>query len=149
MILQRVNRTDAEKVFVIVKNVSGGTLVKGEGVCWDSSATVDGVNVTTPATATRMAFAGITAAGAADDAYVLIQVYGYNPAVQVLNDVTTAMVAGQALYPVNGDGTFSAAAATSETDGATGLGTFVIALQTLATATTPVANDVKCFIRAM
>jgi len=147
MLFQRVNRSDAEKVFVVVKNVSGGALVAGEGVQWDVSATVDGVNVTTPATAELSAFAGITTEAVADDGYSIIQVYGYNSAVNVLNDITTAMVAGQILLPVNGDGTFSAAAATSDaSDGKSG---FVVTLQTLATATTPIANDVKCFIRAM
>jgi hypothetical protein len=147
MLFQRVNRSDAEKVFVVVKNVSGGALVAGEAVCWDSSATVDGVNVTTPATATLSAFAGVTTEAVADDGYSVIQVYGYKSDVQVLNDITTAMVAGQILLPVNGDGTFSAAAATSDaSDGKSG---FVVTLQTLATATTPISNDVKCFIRAM
>ena len=33
MLFQRVNRTDAEKVFVIVYNASGGAFTVGQAVC--------------------------------------------------------------------------------------------------------------------
>ena len=148
MLFQRVNRTDAEKVFVIVYNASGGAFTVGQAVCWDTGTSADGVRVTIPATATLSAFAGLCQAGIANGAYGLAQVYGYNASASVKPDVTTALVAGKILLPIDGDASFSCNGSTgiAAADGKTG---FVIAMQTNSTMTTPTASAHKVFIRAL
>jgi hypothetical protein len=148
MLFQRVNRTDAEKVFVIVYNASGGAFTTGQALEWDTGTSADGVRVTTPSTAALSAFAGIASGSIANGAYGLAQVYGYSASASVKPDVTTALVAGKILLPVNASADFSCAGSggIAAADGKSG---FVIALQTNATMTTPVASAHKVFVRAL
>ena len=148
MLFQRVNRTDAEKVFVVVYNASGGAFTTGQAMVWDCGTSADGIRVTTPATATLSAFAGLASAGIANGAYGLAQVYGYTASASVKPDVTTALVAGNIFLPVNASADLScdAAAGVDASDGKTG---FIIAMQTNTTMTTPVASAHKAFIRAL
>lgn len=84
MLFQRINRSDPEKVFVVVKNsYSTASLTNGQAVTWDFITDCDGVGVTMPnarATNAGFAFAGIAAETIAAGAYGLIQVYGYHSA---------------------------------------------------------------------
>jgi hypothetical protein len=148
MLFQRVNRTDAEKVFVVVYNASGGAFTTGQAMCWDTGTSADGIRVTTPATATRSSFAGLALAGIANGAYGLAQVYGYTGSASVKADITTALVAGSILIPINGSADLSCddGAGRDDSDGKTG---FLIAMQTNTTMTTPVAAAHKVFIRAL
>lgn len=80
MLFQRVNRTDAEKVFIICQNVSGSTMAAGYSCVFDVGASVDGVRVTKPETTDMQAFAGVADEDIASNAYGRIQVYGYRAA---------------------------------------------------------------------
>lgn len=88
MLFQRVNRTDAEKVFIAVYNSYGtAAITNGQAVQWDFTTDADGVGVTIPtARATNQGFAtaGIVASAsiAAGD-YGLLQVYGRHSATRV------------------------------------------------------------------
>ena len=148
MLFQRVNRTDAEKVFVVVYNASGGAFTTGQVLQWDVGTSADGIRVTTPATAGLSAFAGLASAGIASAAYGLAQVYGYTASASLKPDITTALVAGSILLPVNASADLSgdATAGWDASDGKTG---FMIAMQTNTTMTTPVASAHKVFIRAL
>jgi hypothetical protein len=147
MLFQRVNRTDAEKVFTVVYNVSGGSFTVGQAMEYDTGTSADGIRVSTPSTAGLSAFCGLATGTIANNSYGLAQIYGYSSTASVKPDVTTALVAGKILKPVNTSADFSCAAASlAASDGTTG---FVIALQTNATMTTPVASAHKVFIRAM
>lgn len=148
MLFQRVNRTDAEKIFVVVYNASGGAFTVGQVLQYDTTTTADGIRVTTPSTAGLSAFCGIAAAGIANAAYGLAQVYGYNAAASVKPDITTALTAGQIFLPVDASADFSCAA-TGGIDAGDGKSGWVIALQTNTTMTTPVASAHKVFIRAL
>ncbi len=87
MLLQRVNRTNPEKIFVVAKNSYGtASLTNGQVVIWDWTTEVDGISVTL-ATATNLVAAGQDVAGIvtetiASDDYGLLQVYGYHSAVR-------------------------------------------------------------------
>lgn len=89
MVFQRINRTDPEKVFVIVRNdYSTAALTVGQVAQWNFGATTpDGVGVTRPTA--RATNAGMAAAGAIASAsipyngYGLLQVYGYHSALRV------------------------------------------------------------------
>ncbi len=77
MIFKRVNRTSAETIFIVVKNVSGSTMTAGYSCVFDCGASVDGVRVTKCETTDMQAFAGVVDADLANNDYGLVQVYGY------------------------------------------------------------------------
>jgi hypothetical protein len=80
MLFQRINRSDAEKVFIVVKNsYSTAAITSGQVVAFDYTTDADGVGVTRPTTALLAMPAGVveTASIAAGD-YGLVQVYGHN-----------------------------------------------------------------------
>lgn len=85
MLFQRINRTDAEKVFITVKNNSGASLTANYPAYFDVEMTTpDGVSVTNSATSTTLqAFAGIANEAIANGGYGLIQVYGYRSSCQI------------------------------------------------------------------
>lgn len=106
MIFQRINRSDPEKIFVVVRNdYTTAAITIGQVVQWSfpSAGSGDGVGVTRPtaratnggfATAGPVASASVAAAG-----YGLVQVYGYHSAVRVrvVTGGTPAYVPGRPL----------------------------------------------------
>jgi hypothetical protein len=148
MLFQRVNRTDAEKVFTVIYNASGGAYVAGNVVEYDSGTSSDGIRTITPTTAGLSCVAGIVTGAVANGAYGTVQIYGLASA-RVINDVTTALVAGKILVPVNAQLDLdSKAAGIAAADGKTG---FFTALETNATATAGAitAANRRVFVRAM
>lgn len=143
MIFEKINRTDAERLFLIGYNVSAATFSAGAACVWDSSASVDGVRITKPATATLSLLVGATVESIADSSYGKVQVYGYNSTVYVTNDTSQAVAAGDILIPVNAQTYFARSAAS---DGKSG---FAFAGAAVATATTPAAAQVKVFLRCL
>ena len=105
MFFQRINRSDPEKIFIVVKNsYSTASLTNGQVVIWDWTTDVDGVGVTL-ATATENVSAGQDVAGVAIEtiasgAYGLLQVYGYHNAVRVRTMTTTSHVYNESLAAV-------------------------------------------------
>lgn len=143
MLYQRINRTDAEKVFLITQNVLGSTQSSGIATVWDIGASVDGIRASQAATATLSLLVGATAETISNSSYGKVQVYGLNTAVYVTNDTSQAIAAGDILIPVNAQNHFARSAAS---DGKTG---FVYAAQAFATATTPAAATGKVFLRCL
>ena len=106
MLFQRVNRSDPEKIFIVVKNsYSTASLTNGQATMWDYATDADGVGVTKPASGEARnghfgtAFAGIAAETIAHESYGLVQVYGYHSAVRVRTQTGTnpAVAAGTGL----------------------------------------------------
>jgi hypothetical protein len=97
VIFQRINRTDPEKVFIVVKNSwSSASLTNGQVVAWDYTTDADGVGVTKPGTAgAGFCVAGVAAETIAHNSYGLVQVYGYHSAGRV--DGSSGLGAGSAL----------------------------------------------------
>ena len=87
MLFQRINRSDPEKIYIVVFNsYSSAALTDGQAAQWDFGTDVDGVGVTRPtarATNRGLAAAGIVAETITAGDYGLIQVYGYHSAVRV------------------------------------------------------------------
>jgi hypothetical protein len=83
MLFQRINRSDPEKVFIIVKNsYTTASLTNGQPVMWDYVTDGDGVGVTL-ATAGTAKHGGFVAAGVVSEtitagSYGLVQIYGYH-----------------------------------------------------------------------
>lgn len=128
MIFNAFQRDDDDAVFTVVRNVSGGARAIGDTVVWDISASVDGVRVTVPITATLSLFRGVLVEALADSGYGKCQVHGYNSAAAV-QDTSVTIAAGNILIPVSGADalTFSTAS-----DGLTG---FVYAAEAVAADT--------------
>lgn len=81
MQLQRVNRTDAEKVYIVVKNVSGTTATTGWGVRFVGGAaaevvSTDGINAVL-LDGVMSNFAGVVAQDIAVNGYGRVQAWGY------------------------------------------------------------------------
>jgi hypothetical protein len=86
MLLQRVNRSDPEKIFIAVKNsYSTASLTNGQAASWDYATDADGVSVTKPparATCAGTSAAGVVAETITAGDYGLVQTYGYHSAVR-------------------------------------------------------------------
>lgn len=85
MQIQQLNRTDAEKVFILVKNVDGtGSMTTGLAVCIaEAGASIDGVSATLSTAAKWKGFVGIAAQDIAINSFGLVQSYGFAASVQI------------------------------------------------------------------
>lgn len=100
MQFQQIDRSDAEKVYAAVYNVSGGTLSAG-AAAYHIVSSGDGISVSNAGTTRSWAFAGIIKDAIADSAYGRAQVYGFCSAYMVLNSSTVSAVPGTQLVAVN------------------------------------------------
>lgn len=103
MLIQQLNRTDAEKVFVVGQNVSSGTLSGNNLVCWEGviAATASYGNAfMSPITSNLSLFAGVLDADAATMTYQLIQVYGYRASIAAFISNVSHSAAGYVMGPV-------------------------------------------------
>ena len=112
MLIQRINRDDAEKVFIIAKNVSGSTMTAGYSCVFDTGASVDGVRVTKASSTDLQAFAGVADADIASNAYGKIQIYGYRSSAYIYSSAGDSVtgdglscVADWGLTPITAVGT--------------------------------------------
>lgn len=144
MLFQRVNRSDAEKVYVAIKNNSGATMTAGYAAFWDvEMATPDGVSATNSGTSTTLqAFAGIVDRDIANGSYGIAQVYGYRSSVRILSS-TGSSVAGDNLTVVPGAGLTPAA--TGGTAKAFGFLCSAVA----ASSSSQYLTTAACFLRAL
>ena len=99
MLFKRISRTDAEKMYIVVQNVSGSTMTQGYSCVFDVSASIDGVRVTQASSTDLQAYAGVADADIANSGYGLIQVYGYRSAVSIYSSAGSS-AAGDVLFPV-------------------------------------------------
>lgn len=110
MQFQQIDRSDAEKVYAAVYNVSGATQSAGNALYY-IVASGDGISVSNAGTTRQWAFAGIAKDAIADSAYGRVQVYGQCSAYVVLSDTGVSGVPGDQLDAVNSQAylqTFSA-----------------------------------------
>jgi len=103
MQIQRINRSDAEKVFVNIRNMSGATMTANGAVCLDLGTTIDGVSCIAPASASFLGWIGIADADIADTGYGRVQRDGYRDSILLSHEGSSVTVtAGDALHLVNG-----------------------------------------------
>ena len=84
MLIQGVNNQEATKIFVVHRNMSGGTMNANAGVCFDLGTTVDGLSTVAPAAASYLGWIGITDRDVGDTGYSLAQVWGFRDSVSAL-----------------------------------------------------------------
>lgn len=102
MLIQKINRIDAEHAYLNVKNISGDTMTLGYPCCYDFLATNSlGSAVSKPATSTLPMFAGVAKEDIANDGVGLIQAYGYNASTVVHVGANSVSAAGLGVGPVN------------------------------------------------
>ena len=140
MIINRLQREESDKIFTIVRNISGGTIAVGSALEWSTSSP-DGVRVSQPTTNALSLFMGILVEALTDSQYGKAQVHNFCASALVTNNTSVAIVAGEILVPVNAAYHLARSAAS---DGKTG---FVFAGEAVATATTPAAALKKVFLK--
>ena len=146
MIFQRINRTNAERIFVVMKaneaNVDADDVVQLEL----TAASVDGINVVEMNANELNALVGVADAAIANGAYGLVQTYGYRSTSKVLKS-GSSFALGQALVPVGGSDEFGWGGNLALVSG---LLPSVIALETLASSAGATHTaSIKIFIRLM
>jgi len=107
MLFKRLNRTDAERVFVVMQANASGIAADDVVQLELAAASVDGVKVIQPASANLLATVGVADAAIASGAYGLVQVYGYRSTSRIGPTDSTQTSLGQALTPVAGQDYFS------------------------------------------
>lgn len=100
MLFQQLNRSDAEKVYIICRNVSAATLSAGAAAFFEVDAVSDGNAISGAGTSKEFLFAGIVKDELADSSYGLVQVYGIASAYCVLAASNSAANAGVQLDAV-------------------------------------------------
>jgi len=159
MLFKQINRTDAEKVFIICRNTSGATLAANLPVYFETDAVSDG-NAVSQMIATAHGtnlFAGINDASLADDAYGMVQVYGYRASVVTLAVSSTFSVTpGNRLVGVAGAaylayGTVLSGGSSTELLLSPVNDKYVLAMETIASAAagSTTTGNCKAFIRAL
>lgn len=103
MEFKQTNRTGAEAVYIICRNIAGAALSAGVPVEWDVVTATDGNAVTSAKSAGAAGlFVGVTHTALADSAYGPIQVYGFRQSAYVSSDSATSPLPGTFLQPTNG-----------------------------------------------
>lgn len=145
MLFKRVSRISAEKIFMVVQNVSGSTATAGFALAFDISASVDGVRVSQCKTTSNQAFAGLADSDIANNDYGLIQIYGYRSSGRIFSS-TGSSVAGDNLTVVTGSTHWGLTPATSlGTSKAFGF----LAAAVTASSSSQFATTASVFIRAL
>ena len=144
MLFKRINRTLADTVFMIVKNVSGSTITAGYSCVFDLSTSVDGVRVTQASAADLNAFAGVADQDIADSEYGRIQIWGYRSSALIYH-TSVAFVAGDVLGPSAGIWGLQRLAA-GTVGNAKG---FAFCAEAVATSSALTATTAKVFLRAL
>ncbi len=98
---QKINRSDAEKVFVACRNISGTTMSAGAAAFWDTTEAIAGTNgVSGAVTGKKHLFAGALKTALNDSSYGLVQTYGMGSIYLVLSDTADSAVPGDQLVAV-------------------------------------------------
>lgn len=94
MLIQQLNRTDPERVQLIVKNVDGGgSITTGLGVASPiTGASIDGISVVRATGALARGFMGVATQDIAINGFGLVTAWGYVNSVQISNVGTSITI---------------------------------------------------------
>lgn len=102
MEIQRLNRTDPERIFMTFKNsYSTASLTPGQWAAHDVTTDQDGVGITKPAARNRAHIAGVVNHTIAHNGYGLVQVWGFRADARCLGgtgDGTSKLSAGTPMH---------------------------------------------------
>lgn len=152
MLIQQLNRTDAEKIQLIVKNVDGaGSITTGlTAALVQTGASVDGVSAVRATAALWKGFIGVATQDIAINGFGLVTAWGYVNSVAISNVGTSITVtAGDYLKPGAATGTLFSGQAADQTL-STLLYRSVVAASTVGTDLSNLANAyVAGFVRGL
>ena len=109
MNIQQINKSDAEKVLIVVKNVDGGgSITTGLGVCLVAAgASIDGLSAVKSLAASAKSFVGIAQQDIPINGYGLVCSWGYAASVLLSNVGTSITITrGDTLIPGAVAGTY-------------------------------------------
>jgi len=158
MVIQQLDRNDAEKVFIIVDNGAGATIPAGGAVIWETTSDANGLRVVVPTTAHKHLFAGIMDKSMASvtGSYTLMQVYGYRSSALygafASSGASQAEGAAQPVVPVNGQHYLTSAVTTTASTAVVSQIPLRAALAinaTVAASTTTQVGSAAVYINAM
>lgn len=79
MLIQRINRTDPERVFLVVRNDQGASVGKGRPLSFKMDGTRDGIDAEyDDAVGNQALICGLAHTDIGDGDYGLVQAYGYD-----------------------------------------------------------------------
>ena len=107
---QRINRTAAEVIRLIVKNVDGsGSITTGMGACLvQAGASIDGISSVRMTAGTLLGFCGVAARDIAINDFGPVTAWGYAASVWISNEGTSITVTrGDVLKPSAVAGAFA------------------------------------------
>jgi len=140
MLFQRVNRTDAEKVFGIY--TSAAACAADQPVSLDVTTNVDGYHIISTLAANLDCVIGVADAAFTAGAVGLVQVYGYRGTSKCLITDTT-YAAGVKMVPVDAKSYLAYAAAADGRDG------FFAVMASLTSSSASRTASAKIFIRCL
>ena len=96
MLIQQLNRTDPERIQIMVKNVDGsGSITTGYGVAFPVAAgSIDGISVVKATAALQKGFCGVVTQDIAINGFGLATVWGFVNSVQISNVGTSITITG-------------------------------------------------------
>lgn len=151
MLIQQLNRTDAEKVQIMVKNVDGsGSITTGYGVMFATAgASIDGISSTKLTGAAVKGFVGVATQDIAINGFGLATAWGFVNSVQLSNvGSSITITAGDTLIPGAVAGTFFSSVTAQAMS--TLLYKYVVAATTVPTDLSNLANSfVSGIVRAL
>jgi hypothetical protein len=103
MEFKQTNRTGAEAVYIICRNITGAAVSAGVPVEWDVVTATDGNAVTAAKSGSSAGlFVGVAHTALADSAYGPVQVYGFRQSAYVSSNSADSPAPGTFLQPTNG-----------------------------------------------
>ena len=144
MQFKRLNRDQPEQIFMTVQNNEGAALNVDDCVCWETAAaSVDGVKVRQMDTGLLAARVGLMAETLADQAYGLVQIWGYRPTCRIYQ-TNASLATGSILVGVAGSAALTAGVVSTD-------GVNLVATLGESFASSSVSGTVsrKIFLRAM
>lgn len=96
MLIQQLNRTDAEKIQLMVKNVDGGgSITTGLGAAFPiTGASIDGISSVRATGALARGFVGVATQDIAINGFGLVTAWGFVNSVQISNVGTSITITG-------------------------------------------------------
>lgn len=139
MILQRLNRTDPERLFLVMR--ANETCAADDCLILETNSdSIDGVRVRLPDTGLVHAFVGVADAAITSGNYGLVQVYGYRSTSRVFQ-TNTSIDTGVVLTPTAGQ-VYAQSFASSNIP-------YGVLLETIVSSSVSNTVSRKIFIRAM
>ena len=139
MIFQRLNRTDPERIFMVMRS-NEACAADDCLILETNSDSIDGVRVRLPDTGLLHAFVGVADAAIASGSYGLVQVYGYRSTSRIFQ-TNTSIDTGVVLTPVAG-AVYAQSFASSNVP-------YGVLLETVVSSSVSNTVSRKIFIRAM